>query len=215
MPKTAIVVGGIEFATKAALQREVQRILNDPSWKITPPDHDFMIAFFARHPSAKEKRGPGIAQITIERNPKYGTRGFWIRRVDGTTTDISYKECLTPSGPDDWFRQAARNAVRPQRDAARAASTATHCPITGVPLDDTAQVDHEPPWTFEAIVLAFLDETKVDVAGDLYRDGDNVIDTQFKNANLESQFAAYHAARAKLRLVSKRANLSDLQKGKR
>ncbi|MFG6554575.1 MULTISPECIES: DCL family protein [Rhodobacterales] len=44
------------------------------------------------HPEAAEKIGPGIESFSV-RTADYGTRCFWVNRVDGTTEKFSFRAC--------------------------------------------------------------------------------------------------------------------------
>jgi hypothetical protein len=215
MARQSIIIDGIAYATKAAVQRRAKEIL--ASGTIDLAAERFLVGLFERHPSAAEKIGPGIAAIRVVTVPPWNTRCFQIERVDGTTTDISYLECLRPTGPHQWFRAACRTAVRDQIEAARRAAFMgvddIRCPVTGDAVTVfEGHVDHAPPWTFEAIVADFLVKTGLDPAALAYEDGDNVVAARFVDRYLEEEFAELHRQIAVLRVVSVRANLSVLRK---
>ena len=215
-----LVVGDEQFASKAALQRRVQEILRQGLREIVGDDAKFLRSLFDRHPSAVEKYGVGISRIRAVRVLPFGTIGFEIERLDGTRTDISYKECLTPSKPSFWFSQSCRTAVVDQIQAAKqlAFSTAPEiaCPVHGTPITwESCQVHHEAPWEFEAIVAAFLAARAISPDTVEYAGGDNVTASSFVDAALAQDFADFHRARAVLRVVSKRANQSTLRRAAR
>ncbi len=64
------------------------------------------------HPDASKKIGVGVQSFRIAPDGWSGMC-FWIDRIDGTSTDLSYNECLSPS-PWRWFTAAARSAIEPQ-----------------------------------------------------------------------------------------------------
>jgi hypothetical protein len=212
---TPIVVNDESFPSKAALRRRVQAILYGGD-----PDEDsvaFLRDLVRRHRSAAEKIGPGIQTFRIVKVVPYNTAGFEIVRVDGTVTDVSYLECINETTPRHWFPAACRNAVFYQvahvKDEAFAISDSIQCPITGEPLTrETCHADHAPPWTFEAIVDAFIAEHRMDPSKVNYVEGDGSVGSRFADAQLSARFAAFHLERASLRVVSKRANLSVLCK---
>ena len=50
----------------------------------------------------------------VEENPIYpGKRGFWLVRTNGTSTDFSFKECLSPSSNKKKTLSAFRSAIEP------------------------------------------------------------------------------------------------------
>lgn len=218
MAREKFTIDGVAYASKAAVQRRAQAILK--SGVVGGDDARFLLGLFERHPSAAEKIGVGIAEVRVVTVPPWNTRGFQVERVDGTTTDVSYLECLRPTGPEHWFRAACRTAVRDQIESVRAEAFRTDaviaCPITGALITaQLAHVDHAPPWPFERIVAAFLETSGIDPAAVAFVDGDNQFESRFADPALAERFALFHAARAGLRVVSAAANLSDLRRGGR
>lgn len=214
--RQSIAILGETFASKAALQRRVQPLLKTLG-PVPVSEVPFLLAFFERHPTAEQKIGPGIAAIWVAPAGDYATNCFHIRRTDGTETHLSYKECITPTTPAQWFRMAARTAIVPQQQAAKdlafAASDTIACPITGESITrETSHADHEPPSTFFAIAAAFLAETGTDPSAVEYEDADSTVESRFVDDSLASRFAEFHRARASLRVVSIKANLSTLRR---
>ena len=215
-----INVGGEHFASTAALRRRAQAILRRGYGEVVGPDVTFLLALFARHRSAEEKCGVGIARIRVKSMMPFKTPGFEIERLDGSRTDISYQECLKPSTPNQWFRMACRTAVVDQVQAVKTAAFAEApqivCPVTGEPItQDDCHVHHEAPWEFEALVTAFIAEFRVDPAAVEYTGGDGHTQSSFVDVSLSQRFADFHRARALLRVVSARANTSILRRGPR
>jgi hypothetical protein len=213
-----IVVGGEQFASKEAVRRRVQEILRRGYRDIDGPEEKFLRSLFIRHQSAAEKIGIGIARIRVVCVLPFRTPGFQIERLDGTRTDISYIECLTPSTPSFWFRQSCRTAVVDQilavKQVAFAEVTEFPCPVTGELITwENCQVHHEAPWEFEKIVNAFITARAIDPSAIKYVGGDNVAVSSFADVELSRDFAEFHRLRASLLAVSKRANQSILRRG--
>lgn len=218
MKKTAITIHGETFASKAALQRRVRAILAAGPGALPDGSHEFVIDLLRRHPSAEEKFGPGVRALRIVLAKPYNTRCFEIERLDGTRTDVSYLECLRPSTPHEWFRACCRTAVVPQiqlaRRAAFAEATTVVCPVSGDAITaEDSHVDHAPPWTFHVIIDAFIAAFSIDVACVGYTDGDGVVESRFASTDMSLSFGRFHAERAQLRVISRRANLSLLRGG--
>jgi len=215
--KAPIVVNGESFSTKAGLTARVKGILHGR----TALDEDsvaFLRDLVRRHRSAAEKIGPGIRTFRIVNVRPYNMKGFEIVRVDGTVTDVSYLECITPTTPRHWFYASCRTAVLDQiaaaKDVAFAGSDSISCPITREMVTrDTCHADHAAPWTFEAIVDSFVVECAIDPSEVAYVDGDGSVGSRFVDTKFAARFAAFHLERARLRIVSKRANLSVLRTG--
>jgi hypothetical protein len=211
------LVNGQSFRTKVVLRDYVRGILNNTVALV--PDHHlpFLIDLFRRHQDAEEKFGAGIAAIRVRLALPYKTRCFEIERVDGSRTDISYLECITPSGPRDWFPLGCRTAVVDQirtcKEVAFAHSDVIPCPVSGEPITyGTCHVDHAPPATFDRIVRDFISEEGLKVDRVKYLDGDGNTEYRFAERELEEAFALYHSKRAQLRVVSRRANLSLIKR---
>lgn len=216
----SIVVNGEEFSSKKALQERVRSILH--SYRsgnvVNMFDAPFLLSLFSRHPAADQKIGCGVAQIEVRKNLVYThTQCFWIVRVDGTETDISYRECLSPTSHAQRFANACRAAVEPstmafkQRHFDSLSGQPYYCPLTGELLRFVgSHVDHIPPQTFSAILATFI--TRFDINVDaVVIDGrgiDGSIQDTLRDSVLEQQWIDYHDSVANLRVVSRAGNLS-------
>jgi Protein of unknown function (DUF3223) len=214
----SIRIAGESFPSIAAVKRRVQGILKADT--LSKADDMFVHGLLLRHPSAERKIGSGIERIVVQTVKPYGTRGFYIHRIDGTGTNFSYLECLRPSSAIQKFTVACRTSIVSQthaiRDAAFAECPVIRCPITGEAVTrQNCHVDHAEPWTFQAIVTEFIDDYEIDVASVALTGGsDNTTEEAFTDQSLALTFAAYHRERAQMRVVSRRANLSVLRKRK-
>lgn len=221
MARQPIIILGESFATKKALTAKVQAILHaTPEGQLLGSyDAAFMHVLLERHSEAGQKIGVGVRSFST-RNPGYGpaSKCFCLTRIDGTTTDFSYLKCITPEdNPLKDFQAACRTAVVPQIQSLKAhafSSAAVYsCPVLGTPITiETCHVDHIPPRTFASIVDAFITEHGL---RDVEPGKDNDTECRFADPADADLFAAFHAARAHLRIVSKRANLSDIKRGAR
>ena len=117
----------------------------------------------------------------------------------------------------DRIYSVFRRAVKPSIDAFRASAflgvDEVLCPVTGLWVKTAeAHVDHEPPWTFLAILREYLRQT-----------GRELIDVKIKSTGTYPVFedpaehfrwVTFHDAAAHLRVVHWRANLSEIKKMK-
>lgn len=62
--------------------------------ELSAVDAAHLYELLERHPEAADKIGRGVAAIYVAGSPDHATRCFWIRRVDGTRIDFSYKAAL-------------------------------------------------------------------------------------------------------------------------
>jgi hypothetical protein len=77
-------------------------------------DEKFVIEILSRHPNARIKIGCGIDYISVQTVEPYHSRGFVVVRMDGSSTDFSYYEAITPSSHVQKVRVALRTIVSQQ-----------------------------------------------------------------------------------------------------
>ena len=214
-----MILAGEVFATKVALAKRAQKILHGPLRVLQGQEYSFVLALLQQHPNADQKIGCGVTRIRVVQAQVWKkNHAFELERMDGTRTDFSYRQCISPSSNRSKFAKACRVAIVDQvleaKRKAFVAGTTLECPVTGELVTwSNCHVDHEGPWTFLAIVEAFIADRAVDVdtAVDLApRDGET--EQQFANPETRLSFQIFHALRARLRVVSARANLSTLRK---
>ena len=128
-------------------------------------DHRFVDDLLSYHPEEREKRGIGVKDIVIRitRIPGYRqTKGFWIRRLDGTEIDFSYEQCLKRVRRSfvDELRSACRYESVPELLAAKkrcfeevnGGTDRVLCELSGRRIRwDECELDHVLPHSFEVI----------------------------------------------------------------
>jgi hypothetical protein len=217
-------VGGRIFATQKSLIEFVQGILHRPfvGRSLAEDEFQFMLSLIDRHQEREQKIGVGVADIRIAVNPKYKNRMFEITRLDGSTTDFSYRVCIRPTTSLDNFIGACRAIASEQvkqykveRFSHAGADGRIACDLSGrmVTMKE-AHVDHEPPATFDRlrrdfVVAIGLDPEQVVTTG--HADNETVLG--FADPAVADAFARFHRERARLRLLSIGANLSDTRRG--
>ncbi|OLE14274.1 MAG: hypothetical protein AUI36_39185, partial [Cyanobacteria bacterium 13_1_40CM_2_61_4] len=210
----AYVVGDEVFGRKADVQKRAHDILwrYNPQEDLGATDLAFLRGLLRNHPRAREKIGSGVVSICVRVNPGFPenrNRGFWLTRTDGTGTDFSYLKCISPIPQERLFKIAARRAVAAQLDQFKTVyfqecqneGGLVRCPVTGdwIARGD-AQVDHEHPMTFDALLNEFIhargiDTSRVEIAG--LEDG--AIGRSFSDRSLLRDWREYHQQRAHLR----------------
>jgi hypothetical protein len=95
MPAKPITIGSLHFAKRGEAYKYLQSMLNryDLGDRVSAADDAVLRAALALHPSADEKIGCGVANFSV-RSADFGSRCFWINRIDGTTEKFSYKTCI-------------------------------------------------------------------------------------------------------------------------
>jgi hypothetical protein len=179
---------------------------------------NFLHDLLALHPHAAEKAGSGIGSFSVLTDPVWRNgRCFHILRVDGTSTDFSYRTCLDGENARADVLAALRHAIagqiitfkREQFDA----SEWIQCPFTGTLVAfNTCHVDHELPHTFASLASGWLRTegiTEEDVK--LKPSTDNQWAREMGDSSQREAWTNYHEQHSVLRIVSRKANM-DLQK---
>jgi hypothetical protein len=209
-------VGRLFFPTKKVLLEACRDLLScyEPGDFVVDTEHaQFLRDLLDRHPERDQKVGCGLEAFFVDVAHPHRTNCFWIRRVDGTTTDFSFVQCVRPPTPEQDARDALRAEVRDQVDAFRrsrfCSSSPVRCEITGAVLShDTCHVDHESPKFRELVDQFAASEGRAlsDFATSPTADG--VTTETLVDRALAARWKNFHAERAKLRLVTVEANLT-------
>ena len=211
-------INGEYFKTKKALSDKIRSILYAYEYGHVLNDINlkFMNAVLAMHPSADVKIGCGVSSIFVRQNPVFKkNREFWIKRTDGTETDFSFLECLKPTDPLRKFKNACRQAISGDIFVFRVNNLDgdSICPITGIALNvHNVHVDHAPPNIFDKIVTDFITSNSINPEQIILNSADGEIGDSFNDPALSENFLTFHNERAVLRLVSARANLSEIRR---
>ena len=90
-----LTIGQRSFETRNAARRFVDDLLYAQPLKVAIPEphHSFLTALISMHPHAEEKVGKGIDRFTAEHSVR-GGRCFCLARIDGTTADFTFFECV-------------------------------------------------------------------------------------------------------------------------
>lgn len=213
MARPGYTVGDERFPTKKAVQEKCSALLKKRDLSLD--DETFLRALLENHPEAEAKIGCGVQRIFIGPDG-HGRFCFWLERTDGTKTDWSFVWCLK-GGPDKRadvlaaFRFSVKEQVTAFRAAAYALGGTVLCALTSVPVaSDDSHVDHTPPDNFLSLVELFMSEralTYESIAIQPTRDQE--VGTFFEADDIRDAWRDFHRERAKLRIVSKRANLSQ------
>jgi hypothetical protein len=212
------------FPSQKAAKEHFKAMLarHDLGSEIKGEDAEMLMRLIALHPHAKRKVGAGVEMLYTGCVPGKA-KGFWLRRVDGSTTDFSYIRCVDGERrPWSQLLSACRQAVSADLLAAKGAYFDHHgdveCAVSGESLAfDQAQIDHKPPLTFEVIVAAFLavlgerpDSWMLRGVVSGARVGKFIThgDDSTGELVLAKEFAEYHhcVTRGMLRIVSKSVN---------
>jgi len=220
-----IIVNGEEFTTKASLKKRVQSIIarHEDRQLLGQDDFDFMCDLLCRHPDYPIKRGNGLDSMWVDENSFYPGRrgrGFFARRLDGSVTDFSYNECITPSSLEKKVKAAFRHEIQDQLYRFKQAffddnGGISVCPGTGEEISFThSHVDHVAPLKFEKLLHGFFMSKRIGAKDVTLTGGqrDMVFFDFIDDEELASDWRIYHAAYAVLEVVSPSENLSTRNK---
>ena len=199
-------LGDRTFARKTDAVEHIRSILNGTELGATVTD-PLVYALLDRHPYAADKKSRGVAGIEVHIN-EWNQRAFTIRTDDGGLVVFSFRECFKPSTPAQDAKSALRWEIREQiTDFRRRAPLV--CATLGIPVTyvkgrpDSAEVDHAPPATFDALAESWaglpggwgaVDHVQVDQHREI---GD---------PEQREHWRTYHLDNATLRLLSARAH---------
>lgn len=117
MAREIISINGKEFRTKKSAKEHFRNMLARYSdgAPIEGEDEADLFSLLARHPEVQDKVGVGIDGFYADQG-FMGTRCFYLRRHDGSTTDFSFNSCVDGRAPtpQQEFLEAARMAVQAQ-----------------------------------------------------------------------------------------------------
>ena len=211
-------LAGEQYETKQAAGERIRGILYAApvGRPIVGRDGEVLRALLERHPRSVEKIGPGVLWFEVRMNPEHPSqRSFWLVRVDGTQSDWSYLRCLNLRDQRALVLEAMRAAVVEQilafKNAQFEQGTVT-CAITGEPVSrDNCHVDHAPP-TFVALAETFaasyggFEEIRVSAGTD------GAIGRRLTDEHQCHSWQYFHRQQARLRIVTRLANLSLLRR---
>ncbi len=181
-------------------------------------DIGVMIYYLKKHRWYKQKIGDGEYAIYVDTDPRYKTRGFYICRGNGTTTDFSYYNCVYPGkGYQADFRAAARSAVSTDiiewRDKYFYHLSKTICTICGKLITKhDCHVDHHP-LKFREILKEFIDH--YNIKGDDFHkftepeNWDNISGVEITDSYIKYKWIEYHHMNAEYRMLCPGCNLKE------
>lgn len=217
-------VNSTPFNTVKELEEHIRSILyagrvNEP---LSQQGFEFMHDYFQQfHVEFDQKEGCGIREIRKVLEPMYGKyRGFQIVRIDGSTTDISYKfSNISKKRPFHDLKTALRQLIEPQVYAFKKQYLDEYknvtCSLTGEPLHmGYCHVDHFKP-TFHEMVQQFclihgIGDSEIERI--ISPPTDNQLYPEIIDLDVKTLFYQYHLDNANLRLLSPLGNLSHARK---
>jgi hypothetical protein len=95
MVKKPLRIGRHHFGKKGDAEAFLRAILHkyDIGDKVGADDEEVLRAALALHPDATAKVGVGVTHFSV-RSADFGTKCFWVNRVDGSSEKFSFRACL-------------------------------------------------------------------------------------------------------------------------
>ena len=210
------LINGRNFKSKTAAGDYIRSIVDRyrDNQSIIGEDFEFLSELVLMHEESQQKIGCGISEIFITHEAEYGgqNRHFNIRRIDGTTTDFSWKKCLEANNPSKDIYNALRQAIKDQIIKFKELSSyiGTQCPLSGEILTTSnCHVDHIKPDSFLNLVNEFLAHKKININYIKISDpSDNQLVAELVDEQFKIEWQNFHRSKCKLRVISKTANLS-------
>jgi len=179
------------------------------AWPEMDQDHYRWITetLLPRHSGYEVKRGDGIIAIVFGMSTRYpakrGSRPaavMYAKRIDGTLTDVSWRECLKPANQKFKTRNAMRNAIRPQIAEFRMGKKICSECRNDFPAE-LLDVDHFPK-RFEDLAREWLDlNGKSDEQLETCGMGDFEAGDNFVSPDEEMHWQDFHQFKAGLRML--------------
>jgi hypothetical protein len=168
---------------------------------LLPPDETaFVWSVLARHPDVAAKIGCGVSGFTTGTT---GGRHFVIIRADGTRTDFSWKQALSPASHRQLALKAMRAAVTRQTLDYRDSREPLYCDFNPA-HPGPFHVDHaDPGFIVLADLYASAQGGYDGVPLRPHADGD--VTTELR-ADHAAAWAGYHQAYARLRILCQPCN---------
>lgn len=87
--------GNLHFRTRTDARAFLNAMLQryDIGDRVGAADAVILTAALNLHPEAKERIGCGIKNFSV-RSADFGTKCFWVNRIDGSTVKFSHKDCV-------------------------------------------------------------------------------------------------------------------------
>ncbi|WP_308241684.1 DUF3223 domain-containing protein [Prevotella sp.] len=209
MEKFVITIQDETFFTKKSLAQKCKGILNSykDGDRLNMFDEEFMIDFFTLLAKSHKLKGKNIVEVDVRKSKKYRKNlQFWIKREDGTKTDISYINCIWPRKKIDEISYACRRAVEDIVTKYKFNHVyPTISDLSGqiIASSDEAEVDHYDMdfvdlvnnWVYlnggEEYIYSKINETE---------DGSEI--TEFTDSELTDSFIQYHNSHSHLRILT-------------
>lgn len=180
---------------------------------VEPINKEFLLnQIFNNHPTWELKKGVGIEEVFIKPNI-YKQNAFYLKRIDGTITDISYLRCLYPTTKKYEVILACRNAIKSEINLfvnTKIVFGITKCEICKKILEKgLTHIDHNNP-TFKEIFNNWISNKDINYLASKLNDSKKDLEEEnyFIDSTIIEDFKSYHNLVCNLRPLCRKCNLS-------
>lgn len=212
-----IAFGTYQFKTQKSAKEEARRRINqyEAGERLQFEDELFFTSLFTLHSEYTMKKGAGIDYIQVKRD-FHKNRCLYIHRVDGTSTDCSWRHCIQPASTKTVvaiaFRRGVKDIVMRYKNAKLI--DVGVCPVLGIELTvDNSHVSYLSP-SFDELLTAFLQQQQIDIKSVAITNPEPSDPDQrgmVSDLKLLEKWRHYHNKNAYLQLLSAEANLRRLK----
>jgi Protein of unknown function (DUF3223) len=207
--RTAITIGAMTFASRAAAARFYRAILGRYSPGDRLDEADFLSVLSLCRLKWDRDSKADIEAIIVDHHPAHHQSRCFQIQIGGELFFFSYLLSIHGGLSDQVMSsRACRFAVASRlRDFKKEVfrNRPVRCAVTDEIIEwEDCQVDHKAPLTFSVIVKAFIVAHHVDLERVEYK-FDNLLD-EFVDDDLSARFRDFHEKMAVLRVLAKGAN---------
>ena len=179
-------------------------------------DYDFLIGVFKGHPEWETKNGVGINKIHVGL-AKFGSKCFYITRVDNTMTDISFLQSIRGKNRTDLekIKYACRAAIEPIIKEFKDSIIygVTKCEVTNEFLiEGQTDIDHYDLTFIEMFNLWIKNYDVNELVKKINIHQDMCQEYYFTDKEIKEDFVLFHNKHCKLRAVTRHVNQVLLRK---
>lgn len=212
MGRIKVTSDGVDGMNKKEMMAYCKLILSKPiGYVLDEYEKETIKTLLKNHPEHTLKIKCGIKDIFVGKG-LFNSRCFFIKRVDGSETDFSYRSCLSNPKKIDKFKKACRESV--YQDIYKFLDDKDNgktfkCEISGNNLlRKDIHIDHYGEHEFSDIVKMFIAENDINVDEVLFNETMNgCMHTLFKDRILSETFREFHNKYAKLRIIDKKIHM--------
>tara|TARA_R110001606_G_C15086654_1_gene617937 strand:+ start:47 stop:658 length:612 start_codon:yes stop_codon:yes gene_type:complete len=182
--------------------------------KISKEDEIFLINIFKNHKEWGLKKGVGIKYIYVDKakhKKSYNQKCFYIVRLDGTITDISYVKSIQHPSKFTEISKACRYAVNAEIENYRRNIKfgVSRCAITKKLLEyDKTHIDHYDLDFKDLVKKWLISKDEESVFQLINKTRDLEFETYFTLKSLSECFLKFHNKNTHLRAITSHANLT-------